>query len=457
MITQQLLDYIKQQLQQGTSREQIKSLLIAKGWQAHDVDEAFAFIENPVSQSQSVSASGQTISSLPGAIAILGQAWTIYKQRIGTFLGILIIPTLVYGLIFGIFFVVSVVFLGVKLLFFRNIDSLFATGVIGVILLCLLVIFLFLMVIIGITWMHTALLYAIKDSQEKIGVIESYKRGWRKIISYWWVSLLMSFIILGGFPFLIVPGIIFAIWFSLALFILIAEDLKGMNALLKSREYVRGRWWSIAWRFLFIAALYLVITFFSFPFLWFFGPIIFIIELFLLYPLAIIYGFLVYSNLRAVKGEIVFTPTRGKKAIFIIAILGIFILTSVIIFSIRSARERTHKAKRQRAIQRAIEQNRTELKWYYPPRKRMRDAKRQSDIRQIRIGLELYYYEHNRYPYSLDELSPKYLRFIPTDPLTNQSYQYQLQPDERGCKVCAYLESAKAQECVTCGELEKLY
>lgn len=329
MITQQLLDYIKQQLQQGINKEQIKNLLIIEGWQAQDIDEAFAFIEGSIDQLQSVSPSVQTISSLPGAIAILGQAWAIYKQRIATFLGIVIIPMLVYGLSFGILLVVKAIFIGAMLLFFEN-AAFFAAGGIGVILLSLLAI----LVIISTIWMQTALLYAIKGHQEKIGVIESYKRGWHKIFSYWWVSLLMSFIVLGGFSLLIVPGIIFAIWFSLAPFILIAEDLKGMNTLLKSREYVRGRWWSIAWRFLFIAVLFLVInsviTLSSLPFLLFLGPIIFIIGP-LLYPLVIIYGFLVYSNLKAVKGEIVFAPTRGQKIFFIlISIFGILFLCIVV-------------------------------------------------------------------------------------------------------------------------------
>jgi len=42
MVNQQLLDYIKQQLQQGISKEQIKSSLITNGWQARDIDEAFS-------------------------------------------------------------------------------------------------------------------------------------------------------------------------------------------------------------------------------------------------------------------------------------------------------------------------------------------------------------------------------------------------------------------------------
>ncbi len=42
MINQQILDYVKQQMQQGVSQEQIKNSLVANGWQASDVQEAFS-------------------------------------------------------------------------------------------------------------------------------------------------------------------------------------------------------------------------------------------------------------------------------------------------------------------------------------------------------------------------------------------------------------------------------
>ncbi len=41
MVNQQLLDYIKQQSQQGINNEQIKQSLLANGWQSADVEEAF--------------------------------------------------------------------------------------------------------------------------------------------------------------------------------------------------------------------------------------------------------------------------------------------------------------------------------------------------------------------------------------------------------------------------------
>jgi hypothetical protein len=51
MVNQQLLDYIKQQSQQGVNKEQIKSSLLANGWLASDVEEAF---NSSVSPSQSI-------------------------------------------------------------------------------------------------------------------------------------------------------------------------------------------------------------------------------------------------------------------------------------------------------------------------------------------------------------------------------------------------------------------
>lgn len=41
MINQQLLDYIKQQLQQGISQEEIKKNLLRIGWHESDIEEGF--------------------------------------------------------------------------------------------------------------------------------------------------------------------------------------------------------------------------------------------------------------------------------------------------------------------------------------------------------------------------------------------------------------------------------
>ncbi|HHD92069.1 MAG TPA: hypothetical protein ENL06_00360 [Candidatus Portnoybacteria bacterium] len=45
MVTQQLFNYIKQQLEQGISKEQIKNTLLSQGWAEDDIDDGFRKVE----------------------------------------------------------------------------------------------------------------------------------------------------------------------------------------------------------------------------------------------------------------------------------------------------------------------------------------------------------------------------------------------------------------------------
>jgi len=180
----------------------------------------------------------------------------------------------------------------------------------------------------------------------------------------------MVAIAMGGFLLFIVPGIIFAIWFILAHFVLVAENQKGMNALLKSREYVKENCGGVFWRLFFMGLIsFFVISFFLLGFgidviphgeyvkqliLWLF-----------LVPLTVIYGFLVYSHLKATKGEIVFTPTNGQKAKFIVVGVVGFLLIPALLFSAISAN-------------------------LGPSKDSARDARRVADLAQLKIALELY-------------------------------------------------------------------
>lgn len=83
-----------------------------------------------------------------------------------------------------------------------------------------------------------AFLHAVVDDQLAFGA--ALEKGKGLILPLIWLGFLTSFIIGGGFMLLIIPGVIFMVWFFFAQFILVKEDVRGMSALLKSREYVRG-------------------------------------------------------------------------------------------------------------------------------------------------------------------------------------------------------------------------
>ena len=62
------------------------------------------------------------------------------------------------------------------------------------------------------------------------------------------VSILTGLAVFGGFLLLIVPGIIFAMWFAFSLYALLLDDKHGTEALKYSKQLVNGRWWSVFWR-----------------------------------------------------------------------------------------------------------------------------------------------------------------------------------------------------------------
>jgi len=221
----------------------------------------------------------QQITSLPGIGDLLGRSWQIYKARIGVFIGIMILPALLL-LLFSILLLIPSLRLNFPTLIF-------------------FIPFIFLTFIIIQIWASVSLLYAIKEREEKIGIKEAFAKGWHKIISYFWISLLAGCIILVGFLLFIIPGIIFAVWFGLAVYVLVVEGLTGTKALSRSKQLVSGYWWPVFGRVLVILAISFVLNLISsalnIP-----SIVYSIISLFSA-PFFLTYYFLIYEDLKKLK------------------------------------------------------------------------------------------------------------------------------------------------------------
>lgn len=77
-------------------------------------------------------------------------------------------------------------------------------------------------------------------------------------------------------------------------------------------------------------------------------------------------------------------------------------------------------------------------------RKRVRDARRIADIRQIQLGVELYYDANRSYPTILTQLAPEYLTNVPADPTDKALYRYV--PHFTGARVDSYHLGANLEE-----------
>jgi len=225
MVTQQLLDYIKQQTQNGKTKEEITASLLAAGWKAPDVEQAFA---NPNGIPMPVA------GELPKSRQILKESWAIYKNRFKTLIAIVLIPTACYLLFIFLGGIITAIAAG---LLKYSTASVLPWTITGIILGLIVIVFLIYLYI----WSTVAQLYAIKDQAEGIGWKEAYKRSRPKINPFFSTSILNGLAVLGGAILLIVPGIIFGLWFSQSPYIVIEEGLANTSALKRSKYYTKGR------------------------------------------------------------------------------------------------------------------------------------------------------------------------------------------------------------------------
>jgi len=98
-------------------------------------------------------------------------------------------------------------------------------------------------------WIQVASVEAIDSGEERPNVSDLLSKSWPLILTYLLVAILAGLAILGGFILLIIPGFIFAVWFSFSTFTLVLENKRGVEALKASKALVAGRFGAVFGRF----------------------------------------------------------------------------------------------------------------------------------------------------------------------------------------------------------------
>ncbi len=109
-------------------------------------------------------------------------------------------------------------------------------------------------------WIGAAGIKAVNDaaSGKTLQVREVYVFAWKKMWGFVLLGIVLFLIILGGTILLIIPGIIFSIWFSFSKFIYLYDGLGIKESLQRSRELIKGRFWPVTGR-LFVIGLLMAI------------------------------------------------------------------------------------------------------------------------------------------------------------------------------------------------------
>jgi len=260
------------------------------------------------------------MTKLIGVSELFKKTWAIYREKFTLFVGLLALPLL--------------------LMVISQLLMLVGNGLVST-----LAKLIGLVAGVGILWGGASLILALRDRAQALTIKESYRLSWtKKLLSLIWVAILTMFIAGGACWLFLVPGIILTVWLIFAQILVLVENEKGMTAIVKSREYTRGYFWPILGRYalamVVLGIVYLVIMSvaglitqkllggLSYAII---SSLLGAIINILLMPLAVVYLYLLYENLKQVKGgSVAIDPAKKQKVWYLAIGLAGWILVAIV-------------------------------------------------------------------------------------------------------------------------------
>lgn len=179
---------------------------------------------------------------------------------------------------------------------------------------------------IVICWGLAAAVSAAVD--ERLDFKNAFAKAKNSWLAMAWISALYSFIVGGATLLFLIPGILTSIWFFAGVYLVVDDDTRGMDALLKSKAMVDGRFWPVLGRLLLIWLLGMVLGMI---------PVIGTFFSLLMIPFNLLYSVQLYRNLRDTAGPISWSSSDGTKAAWLLLGLAGYILVPLLLFVLLGA------------------------------------------------------------------------------------------------------------------------
>ena len=372
MRNEQLIKYIKESLAIGKSAAEIQKSLFEAGWADGDINENFNLIfgiqENPSGSEEIIKSVG---GELKNVRILLKESFKIYKKKFKSVVIIAALSIIIFAgseliiventsnvsfqsmalIVYFLQLFLPLISLAAIILTIANDISLktsyqqgakFTFHFLWTFLLYCAIIIVFLVPIV----IFTALLPADFTLSNQLRLFlqgnsevfdNFYFTRIKTLTLIWYSALIVSFVL----------AIIFAFLFSFFLFTVVFENKNGLNALLRSKDLIKGKFLAVFWRvvsgsliisvvsfllfFIIALILYLIESSHDESNLYFIVHLAYYISLIFVMPFFLVYLYLIYNNLRTFKKDVVYIHKRLSRIIYLI--LGI-IGVPVIIFPI---------------------------------------------------------------------------------------------------------------------------
>lgn len=252
---------------------------------------------------------------LPGIMTLVENSWNLYAARFKT-------SVLLQLLSIIVIIIAAVLFGGVGFGTFALVDNL-----VGQIFGGLVVAFFFAILILIYLWITAAQMLVYHLEQSEVSVKKVLNAAKPVLKPLFIVFILQALVNFTGFILLIIPGLIFTFLFTFSTYIAVIEKRQWFDALLASREYVRGYFWPVVFRILLMAVSVIILSIIL-------GGIggngvNFVYNL-LVTPLIVAYVYSLYTQLKTIKGDIVL-PENWRTPLKVLAVLGIVLMAAAII------------------------------------------------------------------------------------------------------------------------------
>ncbi len=377
MITPELRQFVAQATAAGQSPDDIRQSLRGQGWESLDIEQAMAQVgQIPVAPTPG--------GKFPGVLQMIGGAFQLFRSRAGVLLAVAGVA--------GVMLTVGQ-WLGYGSIeaknSFRSSEMTFPGGIAA------MVAYGAAMLVYTVAWFAGLIAVVRRDV---ISLRQAVAEVPRKFLPLLWVTILSSAVTMGGFVLLVIPGLIFAVWFSFASYVYLAQGVGGLRSLSMSREYTRGAFWRIVWAFLAfgiivgivfailavaLVGLSVVSGSAGFIFSLLFGVVMIAVGM-----LYISYSYQVFLGLQARRGEIAEAP-RATTPI-VIGFIGCAVLVAL-------------------AIGGALSPESTDSDINFSGFSGQLEVRRMFEFAAVRAAVEAYRDEAGSYPATLADLSDAYM------------------------------------------------
>jgi hypothetical protein len=217
---------------------------------------------------------------------LIKDSWSLYKDNLNNFIiAALIFMAVSFVLVIFIFLAMIIIPVIFGLVNPASYLIIISVVIIGLLFYLLFVAFMTLEDIVFILIAKSA------QTRKKLTLSKVLHISWPKFWSLFWINIIISLIILLGFIFFIIPGIILSIYLIFAKYLIVIDDVRGFRSLRLSARIVSGHFWEVIVLSLVFSVVSLLTNSIG-------GGII---TMLLVYPMLVVAFFLLYIDIKKAK------------------------------------------------------------------------------------------------------------------------------------------------------------